>query len=330
MADELAPQDPPDVALMLASPLPLDRNPAAVYVASLTSATSRRTMMSALKTIAEALCPGATVESVAWHRLRYQHGVALRSKLAATLAPRTVNKLLSALRGVIEQCVNLGLMTDGEGAWRSRVHGQKPDDELTGRALEGDEVAAMLAACGGGTLSDARDAAVVSLLFGGGLRRSEAAGVYLSDFDDKRGRVRVLGKGNKRRTVQLAPDGAAAVRSYVALRGDAPGPLLVSFDLQGRVRLDVAQLPAGLTESGLYDVFVDVAKRAGIEKATPHDARRSRITRMIDDGVSLAHVRREAGHRSSKTTDRYDRTKEESAHRAAARVGMVDPDPDSR
>jgi len=314
--------------LALAEPPRGELNPALVYVASLRSAASRRTMESALRTVAAELAPGVPPELVAWHRLRFAHVAALKSRLSAGRQAPTLNKLLSALRGVATAAVDLGLMTEADASWRSRVKGDRPrDDEPAGRALAAAEVASLLGACDGGTLEGARDAAVVALLFGGGLRRSEIATLHLSGFDARRGRVSVVGKGDRRRTVQLAPDAADVVRRYAERRGRAPGPLVVSFDLSGAVRGD-ARGPRGLSSAGVHYVLACVADRAGVGDVSPHDGRRTRITSMLEHGESVPDVRREAGHRSSATTDRYDRSNAEHAHAAGGRVPMVPGDPE--
>src|SRR5689334_11622691 len=70
-----------DAALVLAAPFPADRNPAAVYLASLGSDKSRTAQRSALDIIAREL--GGAAETLAWSALRYQHVAALRARFAA-------------------------------------------------------------------------------------------------------------------------------------------------------------------------------------------------------------------------------------------------------
>jgi hypothetical protein len=88
----------------------LDRNPAAVYLASLENETSRRTMRGALDTIAGLLIEGSDAFTLPWPSLRFQHTTAIRSKLSEIYAPATANKNLSALRGVLGASFDLGLM----------------------------------------------------------------------------------------------------------------------------------------------------------------------------------------------------------------------------
>ncbi len=319
------PMGSPRAELALSVPFAYDENPARVYLSRLTSTGSRRVMADALTTIATTLCKGSTPDTFAWHRLRYRDGMALRATLAMTRKPRTVNRMISALRGVLEEAINLGHMTDAEGGWRTRMHGIKYDKRaLSGRALETTEVAELFGQCDRKTLSGARDTVMLSFLFGAGLRRSELAGIHASDIDSK-GWVTVLGKGAKTRTVQLAPDAIEFIDEYIAMRGHPRDPIVVSFTPQGEIRRDDNGVATGLTATGVYDVLQEIAKRAGVTDIKPHDARRSRITEMISQGMPIALVKQEAGHESSETTDRYDRTKDKVAHDAAFRVRMLPP-----
>lgn len=331
----MSPEQPEtDRGIALVAPGPRDQCPAAVYVSRHRSETTRRTYAAGLRTLARELYPGADPppdpESVPWHLLRYQHAAALRARLCKDHKPRTVNKLLTTLRGVVEECVNLGLVTDQDAAWRMRLHGERmPDDEPpAGRALEAYEVAALMAACDRSTLPGARDAAVVALLFGGGLRRAEAAGAHLANFDARLGRIRVLGKGRKTRDVQLAPDAADLVRAYVQKRGAQAGPLLVSFHLDGSVRRGRGG-PAGLTAPGVRHVLAEIGSRAGVEDVQPHNARRTRITELLAAGEKPTDVKKISGHKSLDTLGRYDRTQAEAAHAASSRVPMVPDPPDA-
>ena len=94
--------------------LPADQHPAAVFFAGL-SAGSHRTMRQALDTIAE-LVGAPDAAAVNWSRLRYQHVAAIRGRLAEEYALATVNKMLSALRGVARAAWRLGQISAED--WR--------------------------------------------------------------------------------------------------------------------------------------------------------------------------------------------------------------------
>jgi hypothetical protein len=82
---------------------PADRYPALVYLARLATG-SRRTMRQSLDVVAGLLTDGeADHETFPWEQLRYQHTAAVRAVLQEQYAPATANKILSALRGVLEE-----------------------------------------------------------------------------------------------------------------------------------------------------------------------------------------------------------------------------------
>src|SRR2546428_4780872 len=95
-------------ALTVATALPPDRHPAAVYVAGLAPGW-RRTMRQALDVIAGVLTGGrADAETLDWSALRYQHTQAVRAALAERYRPTTANKMLASLRGVLREAWRLG------------------------------------------------------------------------------------------------------------------------------------------------------------------------------------------------------------------------------
>jgi site-specific recombinase XerD len=117
----------------------------------------------------------ANAEGIDWAAIRYQHAQAVRAKLAETYSPATVNKALSALRGVLRESWRLGLVTAEDYHRASDLEAVRGETLPRGRALGAGELAALMSACcmDAGP-SGARDAALLALLYGGGLRRSEA------------------------------------------------------------------------------------------------------------------------------------------------------------
>jgi hypothetical protein len=90
------------------------QNPAAVYVASLTSQNSRRTMTTALNAISGAFGAGLTSDTFPWENLRHVHTAAIRAKLAETCSTSTANVRIAALKGVLKACWRLELMSSDD------------------------------------------------------------------------------------------------------------------------------------------------------------------------------------------------------------------------
>lgn len=305
----LAPIPPPPALAPLAGELPPDRNPAAVYLARLAPG-SRRTMKGALDAIA-AFVAGVTAERLPWQALRYPHTAAIRAHLAATYAASTANKMLAALRGVLGEAFRLGLMTAEDHARASAVEGVRGQTVPKGRAVTSGELRALFGACDGASPIAARDAAMLAVFYGAGLRRAEVAALTRADANGETGALIVRGKGNKER-VAYAPGGALeAVGAWLRLRGDAPGPLFCPISKGGRIVL------RHMTEQGVYLALRALATRAGVASFSPHDMRRTFIGDLLDAGADIATVQRLAGHSSVNTTARYDRRGERVKQKAA-------------
>src|SRR6266540_7488842 len=99
-------------SLILDTALPVDQNPAAVYIASLPAETGQRTQAQALRVIASTL--GTDISLLNWGALRHQHTAAIREKIAQAYSPATAKKILSALRRTLKQAWRLGQMTAEE------------------------------------------------------------------------------------------------------------------------------------------------------------------------------------------------------------------------
>ncbi len=297
---------------VLADPGPLDENPASVYLAGKPSAVGRRGLERALNRAAEILTAGLTIDALAvdWPQIRYQHVSALRSRLIEDGAkPATINHLLSALRGVAREAFNLEQI-DADTMTRIVNVKNVPASTLpAGRHVDVGDVRRLFLFCED-TPVGARDAAMLALLYGCGLRRSEVVTVQLDDYDDGAVTVR-RGKGRKERIVYAPTGGREAVDAWLARRGFWPGALLVPVAKGGKIQ------HRGMTAHAVMQRLRYLAKLAGIKQFSPHDLRRSFVGEMLDAGADISSVQQLAGHANVQTTQRYDRRPEEAKRRAA-------------
>ncbi|MBU0607973.1 MAG: tyrosine-type recombinase/integrase, partial [Armatimonadetes bacterium] len=248
-----------------------------------------------------------------WHELRYPHCAAVRAALEERYAPATANKHLAALRGVLKEAWRLGLV-DGESYHRAvDLAGVRGSTLPAGRALAAAEVRALFEACADGTPGGARDAALLALLYGALLRRSEAVALDLADYDPKAAALAVRhGKGRQERLAYLPAGGRAAVDGWLRVRGDDPGPLLVPVRKGGQVLL------RRLSPQAVLGACQKRQRQApGVGPFSPHDLRRTSIGDLLDAGADLAAVQRLAGHAQVTTTTRYDRRPEGVKRKAA-------------
>jgi integrase/recombinase XerD len=172
-----------------------------------------------------------------------------------------------------------------------------------------------------------RDSALLEVLYGSGLRISEAVGLSLSDVDLDSRLVRAFGKGSKERIVPL---GSVAGRA-LAMWFDARPAM---FPRRWRSRADeeavfLNQRGTRLTRQGGWLVLDGHARRAGLaDVVSPHVLRHSCATHMLDHGADIRAVQEMLGHASISTTQLYTKVMTdrlwqvygESHPRARARV----------
>jgi integrase len=293
------------------------RDPVVVYLAGL-APTGRRAMQHRLAAAAALLTGGKPGRgqpkaslALPWHSLTFAHVSALRAKLLEHYrSPATVNLTLAAVRGVARAAFNLGLMP-AEEYTRLRNVGPVTGSTLPkGRALTRGEVEAMLDTCEA-TPAGRRDAALLALAYTTGCRRAELVALDLADFDQDSGELKVRGKGNRERLVHVVNGTASALRDYLAVRGDAPGPLFLPSRKGGEL------VQRRMTAQAVYALLRTRADKAGVAPFGPHDLRRSCVTALLEAGADLGVVQKLAGHANVATTARYDRRDERAKRQAA-------------
>jgi integrase/recombinase XerD len=249
-----------------------------------------------------------------WWKLGPGEFVALRAYLAENRAPATANRVICALRGVLDCAVREGLLSplDRQRIRLQSVPGSRPP---AGRYITAGELVALFGTCDPRCLIGARDVALLSVLYAAGLRVSEACTLQVGDWNAPDAVLRVLGKGNHVRLVPVPQVGAReALGWWLGLRGTTTGPLLCA--VQGTVTYpEVAVSRAAFAKRLLV-----LAGKAHVTRLSPHDLRRSFVSDLLAQGADLALAQRLAGHRSMTTTGRYDRRPDALAREASARL----------
>ncbi|MBD1932575.1 MULTISPECIES: tyrosine-type recombinase/integrase [Cyanophyceae] len=303
---------PEESSLALTVPLPLTRHPAHVYLTSLGQG-SRQTMRGSLNAIASMLTFGeCDVMTLDWAKLRYQHTAAVRAVLIEKYSPATVNKMLTALKRVLQEALKLELLSEKDYKLATDLRPVPGSKGLRGRALSRDEIAALVKVCqNDSTPTGTRDAALIAILRGSGVRRRELVNLDKSDFYPSKGAIEVRdGKGGKDRTVYLSTQAIRVVLNWLAVRGDAPGPLLCPVSKGKRVTI------RRLTSQSVLFILQKRGEEADVADFSTHDFRRTFISDLLDAGVDLVTVQRLAGHSDPSTSSRYDRRPEAVKRRA--------------
>lgn len=323
---------PGDAAALLAvlAPERPEALPVPAYLATLAPGSQRATRRR-LRALAALLAPDARPEpeAVPWHRLTPAHVDALAAALSESYAPSTANATLAALRGVLRSCWALGLLDAEElarltrGGPGGRAHRARGESLPAGRSLDAGELRALFEAAAADPcpLRGARDAALLALLYGAGLRRSEAVALSLEDASPEAVTVR-RGKGGKARRVSLASGAGAAVQAWAEAAELEGGPLLRSVRKGDR-------LGGAMTGRAVARALARLAAAASVAPFTAHDLRRTYAGDLLEAGADVVHVQRLMGHAGPATTARYDRRPEADRARAARliRVPYLEPRP---
>lgn len=156
-----------------------------------------------------------------------------------------------------------------------------------------------------------RDVAMVEMLYASGARVAELCGLDLNDVDYDRQTIRVLGKGNKERTI---PVGNPAIRALNAYLKDARDSLKNSksdnalfLGARGK-RIDQRTV-----RTVVYDALQAIE---GIERMGPHALRHSAATHLLEGGADLRTVQEILGHASLATTQIYTHVSTERLQKA--------------
>ncbi|EAA5207754.1 site-specific integrase [Salmonella enterica subsp. enterica serovar Glostrup] len=263
----------------------------------------RRGITSLLNRSARILKRGAYAADYPWEQLNYAAVAKVRAALLDDgYAVSSVNMALSALRGVAQTAFNLNCM-DAETLARIRsVKRVSGDIQRKGRALDKQEIRALIQAAKQHPqpVRRYRDAAIVLTLCGTGLRVGELVKLELRDYDNGILTVR-QGKGRKYREIHVADAVDKAIRAWVKVSANEAENALFS-----RIQRNGKTSTQPLTTTGLTGILAELQQTAGIARFTPHDMRRTFITRLLEQGVDINTVRQLAGHSDISTTTRYD------------------------
>lgn len=295
-------------ALVAGEKTTADRNAYLVYIAGL-SLSSRRPAAQVLGVVAGLLAPGVAPEDLPWGQLGFAHVQALKTRLSEMYHYTTANRALTAVRGVLKTAFHLNLMGAEALMRATAVKAIRGTRIPKGRTISPEELRSLFDVCDRTSPGGTRDAALLALMFIGGLRRHEVTGLDMASFDPSADTLRVVGKGNRERLVHVTNGARRALAAWLSYRGDAPGPLLCPVTKDGRIHV------RRLSDQSIFNVVTKLASRAGIQKLTPHDFRRAMICTLLEK-VDVAIVSRCVGHANINTTAGYDRRGERTRRMA--------------
>lgn len=208
--------------------------------------------------------------------------------------PKSVGRMVTALRSLLGFLQVEGVIGDAPvvlspAGW-SQVGLPK--------ALDGDQVSALLASCDLRTRTGRRDLAILTLLVRLGLRAGEVAALRLEDIQWRRGEITVRGKRNRRDRLPLPADVGRRIVAY--LQDGRPG------NVGGRTVFVSAQAPyRALSSNAVSSVVACAGRRAGLGVIGAHRLRHSAATAMLRAGGSLTEIGQTLRHARPLTTAVY-------------------------
>lgn len=297
------------------------QNPALLYMMTLGTKQSREKVGQLLNHLAK-IFGYADWISTPWEKIRQPELLALKTKWEIEKkSPATINLALSVLKGVARQAWMANLMTDHEFTVIQAIKGARGSRASKGRALTPIESSRLIVGCE--MKSDAkgiRDAAIIALGIGCGLRRAEIASLKMSSLNSgDHQSILVMGKGNKERTVYCSDAVWQRVTRWKSIRDKVDGveELFCSVTKGGKVNS-----ANSLTEDAIFKILRSRAKEFGLEAFAPHDLRRTYATRLFELGGDVNVVRQAMGHASILTTQRYDKRGEEALKQLSKRLSI--------
>src|SRR5206468_11732815 len=170
-----------------------------------------------------------------------------------------------------------------------------------GRALTRRELRSLFHVCQPDpSPSGARDAALLAVLYGAGLRRSEVVALDLADYELETGTLTIRrAKGQKDRLAYTTTGSRAALAAWLQVRGVEPGALFWPVDQAGRMTA------RRMTSQSVLEILERRARQARVARFSPHDLRRTFISDLLDAGADITTVAGLAGHANVTTTARY-------------------------
>ena len=216
------------------------------------------------------------------------------SARSETLSKRSQARLLSAFRSFFDWMILEGEVKENpcDGVDAPKIGRYLPE------VLSVEEVDSIIASVDTSTSGGLRDRAILEVLYGCGLRVSEAVNLKISNIYFKEGFLRIVGKGDKERIVPLGKMAEDALAEWFGAR---PEP---AKGFEDTVFLN--RFGRSLSRVSMFNMVKRQAMLAGVRKEiSPHTFRHSFATHLVENGADLRAVQEMLGHESILTTEIY-------------------------
>jgi integrase/recombinase XerD len=230
---------------------------------------------------------------------------------ARGLGPVSINVRITAVRKLASEAADNGLLAPELAAGIARVKSAKSMGVRTGNWLSLEQAQALLNAPDITTTKGLRDRAMIAVLLGCGLRRSEVAALIMGHIQQRDGRwciIDLLGKHGRVRTVPMPVWVKVAIDAWAGPAGFVDGHVFRPVNRGDRVAGE------GLSEKVVWQMLRPYATATEVSGLAPHDLRRTAAKLCRAAGGELEQIQLLLGHASVQTTERYLGTKQDLVH----------------
>jgi site-specific recombinase XerD len=246
--------------------------------------------------------PGFTKETVSAWRVSLE---------ARGLGAVSINVRITAVRKLAVEAADNGLLAPELANGITRVKGVASKGIRLGNWLSVKQAQTMLNALDVTTTKGLRDRAILAVLLGCGLRRSEVARLTVGHVQQRDGRwciVDLVGKHGRVRTIPMPTWVKVATDAWTSSAAIIDGFVFRPVNRAGQAH------NAGLSEKVVWQLLQEYATVAGVPGIAPHDLRRSCAKMCRAAGGELEQIQLLLGHASVQTTERYLGTKQDLVH----------------
>ena len=238
----------------------------------------------------------------------------------AKFSPSTINIRLAVIRKLATEAADNGLLDPALAAGITKVRGVTRQGVRAGNWLTREQARELLNRPEISTLKGKRDRAILSVLLGCGIRRSELAALTVAKIEQRENRwviVDLLGKGERRRTVPVPAWVKNSIDEWLAAAEITEGRIFRSISKGGRLQGET------LGEMAVWWLVKGYAEGIGVKNLAPHDLRRTCARLCRKSGGDLEQIQMLLGHASIQTTEKYLGMRQNLAEAVNDKLGIV-------
>jgi integrase len=218
------------------------------------------------------------------------------------MSSSSINQRLSAIRKLAIEAADNGALDPQVASGIRAVKGARQEGRRTGNWLTREQAQQWLGAPDTRTLKGRRDRALLTILIGCGLRRSEAAILTFDHIQQRDGRwvlIDLIGKRDKIRSIPMPNWAKAAIDAWSHASGITNALVFRAVNKGDRVTGD------GITPQAIRNIVAEYASKLEQAGVAPHDLRRTFAKLAYKGGAALDQIQLSLGHESIQTTEDY-------------------------